>query len=392
MDLGNTPLANSYLTEQQLSVFEPEYPLHAQVCGECRLVQVIHEVTPQQIFNHYAYFSSYSPSWLEHSKTFAEHAIEKFKLGVNSKVVEVASNDGYLLQYFINNGINCIGVEPAANVAEIAVSKGVPTLVAFFGVETAGKMLKDGWAADLIISNNVLAHVPDINDFVAGIALLLSKDGVWSVEFPHLLNLINDTQFDTIYHEHYSYLSLLSVQNICAAHGLKVFDLEELTTHGGSLRLFIGREAEHSSVSEAVKTVQTREKAANLDNDEGYKGFAKKVHAVRNELRAFIKEAKEKSHTIAAFGAAAKGNTLLNFCGIKADDISFVVDHNPHKQDTYMPGSHIPVYTPEELMIRKPKYLLILPWNIADAVAGRMSGIREWGGEFVTAIPKLRVF
>lgn len=386
------PLANSYLTAGQLSAPESSYPLHAQVCDNCHLVQVIHEVTPEQIFNHYAYFSSYSPTWLQHAKKFVAEATHKLSLSADSKVIEIASNDGYLLQYFVAAGIPCLGVEPAANVAEVAIKNGVPTIVAYFGADTAKKLVNDGWSADLLVSNNVLAHVPDINDFVEGIAIALKPDGVWSVEFPHLLNMLKHNQFDTIYHEHYSYLSLLSVQKICAAHGLHVFDLEEIGTHGGSLRLFIGKDSHHKTVSASVLKVEKEEKDANLQTPIGYVGFADKVNVVRDDLLVFIKKAKGDGKTIAAYGAAAKGNTLLNFCGINSDVIDYVVDTNPHKQNTYLPQSHIPVYSEEHVAKTKPDYVLILPWNIAEPIAERMKGIREWGGKFVIAVPKLKVF
>lgn len=366
--------------------------MHAEVCGNCHLVQVIHEVSPEQIFNHYAYFSSYSPTWLQHAEKFVTTATEKFSLTSGSKVIEIASNDGYLLQYFVKKGIPCLGVEPAANVAEVAVKNGVPTIVAYFGVKTAEKLVADGWLADLVVSNNVLAHVPDINDFVHGISITLKPEGVWSVEFPHLLNMLKHNQFDTIYHEHYSYLSLLSVQKICAVHGLHVFDLEEISTHGGSLRLFIGKDGHYKAVSDSVRKVEKEEKDANLDTPIGYHGFADRVNVVRNDLLAFLQRAKETGKTVAAYGAAAKGNTLLNFCGVNSDLISYVVDANPHKQNTYLPQSHIPVYAEEKITETKPDYVLILPWNIADAVAERMKLIRAWDGKFVTAVPKLKMF
>lgn len=386
------PLANSYLTNDQLSVQEPSYPLHAQVCNNCGLVQVVHEVTPQQIFNHYSYFSSYSPSWLEHAQKFAVNAINRFNLNESSKVVEIASNDGYLLQYFVEASIPCIGVEPAINVAEVAIKGGVPTIVAYFGVATANNLVSEGWAANLVISNNVLAHVPDINDFIKGISLVLQSDGVWSVEFPHLLNMLKYNQFDTIYHEHYSYLSLLAVQNICSIHGLNVFDLEEIPTHGGSLRLFVGKDDVYKSKSAAVLKVEQEERSASLDKPEGYLGFTDKVNKVKEELLSFIRQAKRDGKVIAAYGAAAKGNTLMNFCGIKAQDIAYVVDDNPHKQNTFLPGSHIPVYSSKFILDSKPDYILILPWNIAGPISEKISFIRDWGGKFVTAVPDLKVF
>ena len=362
VDLGVTPLANSYLAPEHLARPEPQFPLHARVCNRCRLVQVEAAATPEDIFGHYAYFSSYSTSWVEHARRFTEMARERWRLGPASKVVEVASNDGYLLRHFVAAGIPVLGVEPAANVAESARAVGVATEVAFFGLETAKRLKEAGHAADLLAGNNVFAHVPDINDFVAGLACLLKPEGVISLEFPHLLKMMTEIQFDTIYHEHFSYLSLLTTERILAAHGLRVFDVAELPTHGGSLRIMAchagcSRHAEGPGLAK----VRADEAAASLDRDEGYQGFAPKVEAVRTGLLAFLRQAKAEGKTVAAYGAAAKGNTLLNYCGVGADLISCVVDRNPHKQGCFMPGSRIPIHDPAKLAELRPDYVLILP-------------------------------
>ena len=392
VDLGVTPLANSYLAPEHLARPEPQFPLHARVCNRCRLVQVEAAATPEDIFGHYAYFSSYSTSWVEHARRFTEMARERWRLGPASKVVEVASNDGYLLRHFVAAGIPVLGVEPAANVAESARAIGVATEVAFFGLETAKRLKEAGHAADLLAGNNVFAHVPDINDFVAGLACLLKPEGVISLEFPHLLKMMTEIQFDTIYHEHFSYLSLLTTERILAAHGLRVFDVAELPTHGGSLRIMAchagcSRHAEGPGLAK----VRADEAAASLDRDEGYQGFAPKVEAVRTGLLAFLRQAKAEGKTVAAYGAAAKGNTLLNYCGVGADLISCVVDRNPHKQGCFMPGSRIPIHDPAKLAELRPDYVLILPWNLKDEITQQMAEIRGWGGRFVIAIPALTI-
>ena len=392
VDLGVTPLANSYLAPEHLARPEPQFPLHARVCNRCRLVQVEAAATPEDIFGHYAYFSSYSTSWVEHARRFTEMARERWRLGPASKVVEVASNDGYLLRHFVAAGIPVLGVEPAANVAESARAVGVATEVAFFGLETAKRLKEAGHAADLLAGNNVFAHVPDINDFVAGLACLLKPEGVISLEFPHLLKMMAEIQFDTIYHEHFSYLSLLTTERILAAHGLRVFDVAELPTHGGSLRIMAchagcSRHAEGPGLAK----VRADEAAASLDRDEGYQGFAPKVEAVRTGLLAFLRQAKAEGKTVAAYGAAAKGNTLLNYCGVGADLISCVVDRNPHKQGCFMPGSRIPIHDPAKLAELRPDYVLILPWNLKDEITQQMAEIRGWGGRFVIAIPALTI-
>ncbi len=390
VDLGKTPLSNSYLAAKDLDRPEGHFPLHTRVCGKCRLVQVEAAATPAEIFGHYAYFSSYSTSWVDHARRFSELARARWGLNEASKVVEVASNDGYLLRHFVAAGVPVLGVEPAANVAESARAAGVETDVAFFGLETAQRLKNAGHAADLLVGNNVFAHVPDINDFTAGLACLLKPDGVLSLEFPHLLRLIEDVQFDTIYHEHFSYLSLLTTERIFAAHGLRVFDVAELPTHGGSLRVMacLAASTAHPERPGLAK-VRLDEERARLDQDEGYEGFAPKVTAVCADLQAFLRQAQAEGRTVAAYGAAAKGNTLLNCCGITAEQIICVVDRNPHKQGCFMPGSRIPIHAPEKLTELKPDYVLILPWNIKDEITAQMAEVRGWGGQFVIAIPSL---
>jgi SAM-dependent methyltransferase len=392
VDLGTTPLANSYVPPEKLGTKDPVFPLHARVCSNCRLVQVEDVTTPDDIFSHYAYFSSYSKSWVEHAKRFAEMAKERWKLGPNSLVVEIASNDGYLLQHFVKMGVPVLGVEPAVNVAEVAVKNGVRTEVAFFGKATAERLKAQGYAADLMAANNVFAHVPDINDFIGGFAILLKPDGVISLEFPHLMRLIADTQFDTIYHEHFSYLSLYAVEKILAAAGLKVFDVAELPTHGGSLRVMATHQASTAHAEGAGLTkVRGDEAAIGIDTGAYYSNFEPKVRAVRTGLLEFLSKAKVEGKTVAAYGAAAKGNTLLNYCGIGTDLIDYVVDISPYKQGTYLPGSRLPIYAPSHINETKPDYVLILPWNIKDEITGQMSGVRDWGGRFVIAIPTLTI-
>lgn len=391
VDLGSTPLSNSYLRADQLGMPEPSFPLHARVCGQCRLVQVDAVASPDDIFGHYAYFSSYSSSWVAHAGRFAVMARQRWGLNGASLVAEVASNDGYLLRHFVEAGIPVLGIEPAANVAEVARTVGVRTETAFFGVETAQRLRAQGYAADLIAANNVLAHVPDINDFVAGFAILLKPEGVISLEFPHLLRLIDGLQFDTIYHEHFSYLSLLAVERILAAHGLRVFDVEELPTHGGSLRVIAcHQQAAHAACS-GLASVRAAEAAAGYDTDAAYLGFTDRVETLRNGLLAFLREAKAGGKRVVAYGAAAKGNTLLNYSGVGTDLIDFVVDLSPHKQGHFMPGSHLPILAPERMVEAKPDYVLILPWNIAPEIQAQWPQVKDWGGRFVVAVPGIRV-
>ncbi|WP_025897852.1 class I SAM-dependent methyltransferase [Sneathiella glossodoripedis] len=392
VDLGETPLANSYLKD--LSEFETEksYPLHARVCSSCFLVQVEDVVPAEEIFSDYAYFSSFSSSWVEHAKLYSERLIQKLSLNKNSLVVEVASNDGYLLQHFAEHQIPVLGIEPAANVASVAKNKNIPTEIAFFGEETAKRLSNDGYKADLIAANNVMAHVPDINDFVAGFPIILAADGVLTIEFPHLLNLIDKTQFDTIYHEHYSYLSLLTVETILRNHGLRVFDVEELPTHGGSLRVYACHDSSSiHQTSDQLKEIRLKEKSASLDCLSAYEGFAPKVEQVKKDLLSFLNTAVKNGKKVVGYGAAAKGNTLLNYCKISANQIEFVVDKNPEKQGTYLPGSHIPVYSPDKILEIKPDYVLILPWNLTQEITQQMSSIKQWDGQFVTPIPSLKI-
>ena len=390
-DLGMTPPANAYLRFEELSRMEPFYPLHAYVCAGCLLVQLDAFQTPDEIFGDYAYFSSYSETWLDHAARFAAQAIERFALGPDSRIVEIASNDGYLLQYFQRRGVPVLGVEPAANVAAVAAAKGIPTLVRFFGVETARALASQGQQADLLIANNVLAHVPDLNDFVAGLAVALKPSGVLSLEFPHLLQLIRHVQFDTIYHEHFSYLSLQAVERVLAAHGLVVADAEALPTHGGSLRVIARHRAASGPIGQRVAGLRAREREAGLADLATYRGFAERVKAVKRELLAFLIEAKTVGKSIVGYGAAAKGNTLLNYCGVGGDFLDYVVDASPHKQGRFLPGTHIPIHHPDCVRATRPDYLLILPWNLEREIVARMAHIRDWGGRFVLPIPTVRV-
>lgn len=392
VDLGLSPLANSYVPPERADTACPRYPLHAWVCNDCYLVQVEDAVPADEIFNaDYAYFSSYSDSWLAHARAYVEKMVDRLDLGPDDLVIEIASNDGYLLQYFVEKGIPVLGIEPSGSVAAAAEEKGVRTLVDYFGETLARKVAEAEKPPALITSANVLAHVPDINDFVAGIATLLTGDAVYTVEFPHLLNLINEVQFDTIYHEHYSYLSLLAVEKIFAKAGLRVFDVEELPTHGGSLRVFACLEGASHPEGPGLAKVRADEAAAQFDRPEGYMNFTIQVEALRDGLLAFLREAKARGDTIAAYGAAAKGNTLLNYAGIGPELISYCVDRNPAKQNTLLPGSHIPVHGVEALRETPPDYVLILPWNIRDEVTDQLSDLKTHGTRFATAVPEVRI-
>ncbi|WP_332773717.1 class I SAM-dependent methyltransferase [Phenylobacterium sp.] len=394
VDLGLQPLANSYLTKAQLDAgVEGTYPLHTRVCGTCFLVQADDPVAADAIFDDgYAYFSAYSESWVAHAKRYTEAMAARFGLGADSLVIEVASNDGYLLQHFKAMGVPVLGIEPTANTAQVAIEeRGIPTEVMFFN-EATSRALKDrGVAADLMAGNNVLAHVPDIGDFVAGFQNVLKPQGVLTFEFPHLLNLIEKVQFDTIYHEHYSYLSLLAVERVLRANGLRPFDVELLPTHGGSLRLFCAHEASSHVETQTLKDLRAREHAAGLDRLSGYEGFTARVEAVREGFLAFLAQARAEGKVVAAYGAAAKGNTFLNYAGVTADDIVACFDANPHKQDRYLPGSHIPVHAPARIADFKPDYLVILPWNLKDEIMGQLAYVKDWGGQFVTAAPDTKV-
>ncbi|WP_169543353.1 class I SAM-dependent methyltransferase [Sneathiella aquimaris] len=392
VDLGNTPLANSYLKNEEAIAGEKSYPLHARVCGNCFLVQVEDAVPAEDIFSDYAYFSSFSDSWVEHARQYSVKLTDMLGLTDASMVMEVASNDGYLLKHFVAQGVQVLGIEPAANVAKTAEKSGVKTEVAFFGKETADRLAAQGLRADLMAANNVMAHVPDINDFISGFNILLADKGVLTIEFPHLLNLIDKVQFDTIYHEHYSYLSLVTVEKILAAHGLKVFDVEELPTHGGSLRIYACKsDCSVYPDGEGLRSVRKKEAAAGMATLDAYAGFTPKVEETRRSVLAFLKDAKAKGKKVAAYGAAAKGNTLLNYCNVGTDLISFVVDRNPEKQNTLLPGSHIPVFAPEHIAQEKPDYVLILPWNLAAEISADMRHISEWGGRFAIPVPTLHL-
>jgi SAM-dependent methyltransferase len=391
-DLGMSPLANNYLSEEELTQAERFYPLRAMVCHNCFLVQLEDYETPEAIFSDYAYFSSYSSSWLEHARRYSQMVIERFGLDESSRVVEIASNDGYLLKNFVERGIPALGVEPAANVAEVAEQNGVPTLVKFFGQETAREVAADPGPANLIVGNNVLAHVPDLNDFVGGMKTLLAPGGVITMEFPHLWHLIEDNEFDTIYHEHFSYLSWLTVSKVFEAHDLTLFDVEELPTHGGSLRIF----AQHSEddakpLTERAHEMAEREREAGYEQLDTYVGYAETVKQAKWDLVNFLIAEKREGKRIAAYGAPAKGNTLLNYCGIRTDLIDFTADLSPHKQGRYLPGTHIPILAPEAIAEAKPDLVLILPWNLKDEIVEQLSFVREWGGQFVVRAPKLAV-
>jgi SAM-dependent methyltransferase len=390
VDLGEMPLANSYVSEARAST-ERRYPLQVRVCGSCLLVQATHTISPAELFADYAYFSSYTASWVEHSRRFVLAAADRFGLGSSSLVVEVASNDGYLLRHFNERGIPVRGIEPAANVAAAAIGRGIATEVAFFGAEVARRLAGEGKQADLMVANNVLAHVPDLRDFVEGFFVLLKPEGVASFEFPHVLNLIRDVQFDTIYHEHFSYLSLLVVEKVFAGAGLKAIDVEELSTHGGSLRVLAARRDSSHRPSTGLDRLRAKERAAGLDRIDGYRGFAARVEHARRTFLAFLNETKAAGKRVAAYGAAAKGNTFLNYCGVRRGDIVCVFDRSPAKQGKLLPGSHIPIVAPERLREVRPDYLIILPWNLAAEVQENCAMLLTWGGKFVTAIPELKV-
>jgi SAM-dependent methyltransferase len=390
VDLGSSPLANSYLTHEEARAPERFYPLKPYVCGNCFLVQLpVHE-SPDHIFSDYAYFSSFTDSWVAHARDYSQKVIDQFGLGRGSLVVEIASNDGYLLQHFVARGIPVLGIEPAANVAAAAERKGIHTVVAFFGTRLALELAAER-KADLIAANNVLAHVPALNDFVAGIAILLKHEGVATLEFPHLMQLMARNQFDTIYHEHYSYFSFTTVSAVFALHGLRVFDVEELTTHGGSLRVFACHEGAAFATRPAVTSLIERERDAGVQSLASYESFAEQVKATKRELLAFLIDAKRGGASIVGYGAPAKGNTLLNYCGIRSDFLDYTVDRSPHKQGRVLPGTHIPIYGPERILETRPNYVLILPWNLKEEVMQQMAAIASWGGRFVVPIPQLTV-
>ena len=391
VDLGRSPLANSFLSTEGIGRAEAFYPLHVFVCENCLLVQLEEFESAENIFSDYLYFSSFSESWLRHCNVYAGEMTKRYGLGASSLVVEIASNDGYLLQYFKERGVGVLGVEPAANVAKVAEAKGIETVVEFFGTKAAQKLVTAGRRADLMAANNVLAHVPDINDFVAGFKILLKPTGVATFEFPHLLRLVSERQFDTIYHEHFSYLSLLVVEKIFNHHGLKVFDVEQLPTHGGSLRVF-ACPAEADRVRSAhCEKVLSDERAAGLDKLATYGQFAPLVIDIKCSLLEFLIETRRNGKAVVGYGAPAKGNTLLNYCGVGPELVSYTVDRSPHKQGRYLPGVQVPIHAPKHILKTKPDYVLILPWNLKDEVMEQMADIRKWGGKFVVAIPSLEI-
>lgn len=390
LDLGISPLANSYVkSENQM---ENMYPLRTYVCEFCFLVQVQEYESPEHIFSDYAYFSSYSDTWLSHSKNYVQNMMDKFHYTSETQVIEIASNDGYLLQYFKEKGISVLGIEPAENVAKVAVSKGIETSVNFFGTSVAEELKKEGKAADLLLGNNVLAHVPDLNDFVAGMGILLKPQGTITMEFPHLLQLIEHNQFDTIYHEHYSYFSLTTVVQLFKQHYLTVYDVEQLSTHGGSIRIY----ATHSGnpdllIQSSVHELLANEVKLGMTNIEMYRGFQVNIVQLKRRITKFLIELKDEGKIIAGYGAPAKGNTLINYCGIDCDIIDFTVDRSKYKQGTYLPGSRIPVYAPEKLKLAQPDYVFILPWNLKDEIMEQTSFIREWGGKWILPIPDIHI-
>jgi SAM-dependent methyltransferase len=389
VDLGMSPLCESYVAAEDLDGMEMFYPLHVWVCHRCFLVQLNEYVAPEEIFTEYAYFSSFASSWLAHARDYVAMITDRLGLGADSFVVELASNDGYLLQYFVERGIPCLGIEPAANVAAVAMERGVPTDVSFFGVERAKRLADDGRLADLVLGNNVLAQVPDLNDFVAGIPTILAPDGTVTIEFPHLLRLLEENQFDTIYHEHFCYFSMISAEAIFAGHGMTIFDVDELWTHGGSLRIYARHAADTSrSVSERVIALREREEAAGFRDVATYERFEEQVRATKRELLGLLSDIKSKGGSIAGYGAPGKGNTLLNYCGIRTDFIDFTVDRNPYKQGRYLPGTHIPIHPPERIDETRPDYILILPWNFKDEILEQMAHARDWGAKFIVPIPR----
>lgn len=393
VDLGMTPLCESFLSATQLNHMEAFYPLHAYVCESCFLVQLEEYVSPEAIFNEYAYFSSYADTWLQHSKHYTDLMVKDFGINAESLVVEIASNDGYLLQYFVEKGIPVLGIEPAINVAKVAQDKGIPTLVAFFGEKLARDLVSKGRQADLILGNNVLAQVPDINDFVAGMKVLLGPQGIITFEFPHLINLMKGNQFDTIYHEHFSYFSFIAVEKIFAAHQLTLFDVEELPTHGGSLRIYAKHTEDNTRpISARAIELKAREEAAGITQMQTYAAFAEQVKETKRNLLDFLIKIKREGKTVCGYGAPGKGNTLLNYCGIGTDFLDYTVDRNPYKHGKFTPGTHIPIFPPEKIQETRPDYVLILPWNFKDEIMEQQAGIKAWGGQFIVPIPEVKVY
>jgi hypothetical protein len=393
VDLGMSPLCESYLRADQLNQMEPFYPLHVFVCAECFLVQLQEYVSPAEIFSEYAYFSSYADAWLRHAKNYTDAMIARFHLNAASQVIEVASNDGYLLQYFVEQNIPALGIEPARNVAQAARAKNVPTLIEFFGVECARRLVAQAVRADLLLGNNVLAQVPDLNDFVAGLKILLNPRGVITIEFPHLMRLVAENQFDTIYHEHFSYFSFSAAEKIFAAHGLTLFDVEELPTHGGSLRIY-ARHADDPAqpICARVRELKQREEQAGITTLAYYAAFDEQVKETKRKLLELLIATRRAGKTIVGYGAPGKGNTLLNYCGIRADFLDYTVDRNPYKQGKFLPGTHIPILHPDQIRATRPDFVMILPWNFKDEIMEQVGYIREWGGKFIVPIPEAQVY
>jgi SAM-dependent methyltransferase len=392
VDLGMAPLCESYRTKEQLNTMEPFYPLTAYVCRDCLLVQLQEYVAPEHIFSEYAYFSAYSDAWLEHARRYVEAMTERLGLGPTSRVIELGSNDGYLLQFFVKRGIPVLGIDPAVNVARDAEKRGVQTLVKFFGVEMARELAEESIQADLVLGNNVLAQVANLNSFVEGICVILKPNGVCTLEFPHLLKTMAGNQFDQIYHEHFSYFSAITADKIFAAHGMRIFDVEELWTHGGSLRIYICHAGDETHPTESsVSALVGREYDARLHRLETYANFADQVRATKRKLLSFLIEAKSCGKSLAGYGAPGKGNTLLNYCGIRTDFLDYTVDRNPYKQGKYLPGTHIPIFPPEKIVETKPDCVLILPWNLKDEITSQLAYIRDWGAKFVVPIPEVSV-
>jgi 2-polyprenyl-3-methyl-5-hydroxy-6-metoxy-1,4-benzoquinol methylase len=393
VDLGMSPLCEDHVKPEELKQMEPFYPLHAYVCSKCFLVQVEEFASPSDIFTDYAYFSSYSDSWLKHIKKYTDDVLERFEITNKSLVAELASNDGYLLQYFLEKEIPVLGIEPAANVAKFAIEKGIRTEVKFFGVKTAKELVARYGKADLLIGNNVLAHVPDINDFVSGMKVFLKPEGTITMEFPNLMKLVQGNQFDTIYQEHFSYLSFTTVDQIFSHHGLTLFDVEELPTHGGSIRIYAKHKEDSSKeISERVPRMHALEKKAGMRSLNYYTDFKERVKETKWKVLEFLIKAKRDNKTVVGYGAPGKGNTLLNYCGVRTDFIDYTVDRNPHKQGNYLPGTLIPIYHPDKIKETQPDYVFILPWNLKDEIMDQLSFITEWGGQFVVPIPELTVY
>ncbi len=392
VDLDTSPLSNAFIKKERIAEPERKYPLCAYVCDNCFLVQLDEFEKPENIFEDYAYFSSYSSTWLEHAKNYVDMIIEKFSFDKKNLIIEIASNDGYLLQFFKEKNIPCLGIEPAVNVAKVAKEKGIPTITKFFTVNTANELKRNNKNADLIIGNNVLAHVPNLNDFVQGLKILLKTTGIITLEFPHILQLIQKNQFDTIYHEHFSYFSLLTVEKIFSFYGLTIFDVDEIPTHGGSLRIYIKHlENKDISIHERISVLLKKEKDEGLENLSTYTNFIKSVNEIKKQLQEFVNDVKNSGEKIVCYGAAAKGNTLLNYCKIGTNFIDYVVDQNPHKQGLFLPGTHIPIKNPDEIKKTKPDYLIIMPWNLKNEIMEEMKIIRTWGGKFVIPIPEVKI-